>query len=142
MKSKKIYVKDEFRIKKFNCVIYDKNLKQISIISKVKGYINLYNIINVILKSSSTKHFSYAINSLINYNTQYEEEKELKDKAIYTIWLLNENNNLDFEKCILNIEYKMDKKEITYSDDENVFSKEIINLPYKSYFKEMNKSAK
>ena len=137
MRNKKVYVKEDSKVKKYNCTLYDKTLCNISKICKNSGYVNLYNLISLILKSDSTKHFSYALNNLITYYPENKVENEIKEKVLYSIWLLNENKNIDLEKFFLNLEYQMDKKELTYYCDDTKLSKEIVNLPYKSYFKQM-----
>lgn len=132
MRSKKIYVKHDYIVDKYNCYIYDKGLEKILINCEENSFFHLYKVIDNVLKSKNTTEFSSNVNELINYNYKNDVEKKLLDKAIFCIVLNNKNNNFDLKKILLNLDYKFDLNSVTYYSDEIILSENIRKLPYRS----------
>lgn len=132
MKIKKIYAKKDFKVNRYNCYLYDKELLNIKIKLDKNLCEELSSIINLILRSDSITNLSYSINLLINYNPINDIEKQLSLEALECISIKLHNKKLDIKKFILNKTYNSDLREASYYSDNDDLSKSIVNLPFES----------
>ena len=132
MKIKKIYAKKDFKVNRYNCYLYDKELLNIKNKLDKNMCEELSSIINLILLSDNITNLSYSINLLINYNPINNIEKQLLLEALGCISIKLNNKKLDIKKYILNKTYNYDLREASYYSDNNDLSKSIVNIPFES----------
>ena len=130
MKRRKIYVKEDFKVKKYKVKINSLNLINLSKKCLEYGYNNLAGIIYNIVNENNKLRLSGYINDLIEYETTEEKEKKLKDYALLNIMLLKKVDGLDYNRIYLDMLYQFDLMDAYYISDNNAFTEEIQHIPF------------
>ena len=127
---RKIYVKEDFKVKKYKVKINSINLINISKRCLEYGYSDLARIIYNVINEKNKLNLSRYVNDLIEYKSNDKREIKLKEYAQLNIILIKDIEGIDYNKIYLNMLYQFDLMDASYVSDNSLFSEEIQSIPF------------
>jgi len=127
---RKIYVKEDFKVKKYKIKINSTNIINISKRCLEYGYSDLARILYGIVSEKNKLNLSRYVNDLVEYESNDKRKTRLKEYALLNIILIKGIEGLDYNKIYLDMLYQFDLMDAYYISDNALFSEEIQSIPF------------